>query len=174
MSAELRGRVDPVGQDMPPLSFPASDGRAVNLAASSPANYVLFVYPRTSRPDEPESTEWAMIPGAKGCTAESCEFRDLAIDYAGLGYSIYGLSTQDSAYQQEAVERLRLPYLLLSDSEIALGRELGLEHFLYNDSALYKRCTLVVRNGVITDTFSDIADPASHPRDLLAHLDHSR
>jgi len=174
MTTQPRGRVDPVGQGIPSLSFPASDGGVVDLGAGTPTNYVLFVYPRTSRPNEPESTDWAMIPGAKGCTAESCEFRDLAMDYASLGYSIYGLSTQDSAYQHKAVERLHLPYLLLSDAELALGRELGLEHFLYNGALLYKRCTLVVRAGVITETYLDIADPASHPRDLLTNLDHAR
>lgn len=138
------------------------------------SNYVLFIYPRTGRADKPDAAEWALIPGAKCCTAESCEFRDLAADYARIGFSIFGLSTQATAYQQEAVERLHLPYQLLSDPELELGRQLAMDHFAFDGSTLYKRYTLIVRYGVITQAHLDIADPASHPRELLATLERDR
>lgn len=164
----------PVGRRMPPLSLASTAGENIDLSDVSLGDYVLFIYPRTGRPDEPEASGWALIPGAKGCTAESCEFRDLAGEYAAIGFSLLGLSTQSTGYQREAVQRLHLPYLLLSDPAMELGRELGLAHFTFDGSTLYKRCTLVVRAGVIVDAHQDIADAALHPHELLALLTRGR
>ncbi|MET4097723.1 peroxiredoxin [Arthrobacter sp. UYCu712] len=163
-----------VGRRMPSQFFPSTQGNTVDLSDTTLSDYVLFIYPRTGRPDEPEAAEWALIPGAKGCSAESCEFRDLAADYAKIGFSIFGLSTQATTYQQEAAERLHLPYSLLSDPEMELGHQLALDYFAFEGSTLYKRCTLVVRDGVITQAHLYIADPASHPRELLASLERVR
>lgn len=159
-----------VGMPVPVLGFPATTGHLVDLAEGALGDFVLFIYPRTGRPDQPEGDEWALIPGAKGCTAESCEFRDLAAEFSLIGLSIFGLSTQDTAYQQEAAERLHLPYPLLSDPQVKLGRALGLETFSYDGSELYKRGTLVVRSRVIVMAQLEIADAAVHPADLLATL----
>lgn len=159
-----------VGKVVPALEFPATTGQMVDLAQDSLGSFVLFIYPRTGRPDQPEADDWALIPGAKGCTAESCEFRDLAADFARIGLSIYGLSTQDTMYQQEAVQRLHLPYPLLSDPRMELGRALGLTTFVYDGLELYKRSSLVVRDGTIVMAELEITDAASHPRDLLAAL----
>ena len=84
---------------VPALSFPATTGRVVDLAHDALGDFVLFIYPRTGRPDRPDSDDWALIPGAKGCTAESCEFRDLAAEFSLIGLSIFGLSTQATGYQ---------------------------------------------------------------------------
>ncbi|MEO7122749.1 MAG: peroxiredoxin [Lacisediminihabitans sp.] len=159
-----------VGRRIPSLSFSSTRGKTINLADTALGNYVLFIYPRTGRPDRPEAAEWALIPGAKGCTAESCEFRDLAAGYAGIGFSIFGLSTQSASEQGEAADRLHLPYTLLSDPEMELGHRCALDHFSYERSTLYKRCTLVVCDGVLAQAHLDIADPTSHPRELLAFL----
>ncbi len=154
----------------PELRLPATTGDELDPVRDSGGDFVLFVFPRTGRPDQPEADDWALIPGAKGCTAESCEFRDLATDFSLIGLKIYGLSAQDTAYQREAAERLHLPYPLLSDKTLKLGMLLGLSTFPYDGSELYKRSTLVVRAGVVVMTQWEIADAASHPRDLLATL----
>lgn len=159
-----------VGMPVPVLEFAATTGGTVDLGRDEIGDFVLFIYPRTGRPDQLEPDDWALIPGAKGCTAESCEFRDLAAEFSRVGLSIYGLSTQDTVYQQEAVERLHLPYPLLSDPNVQLGRALGIETFKYSGTELYKRCTLVVRDRVIVMAQLEIADAASHPRELLATL----
>lgn len=154
----------------PALLLPATTGDDLDPVRDSGGDFVLFVYPRTGRPDRPEADDWALIPGAKGCTAESCEFRDLASEFSMIGLKIYGLSTQDTSYQQEAAERLHLPYPLLSDQTLELGRLLGLPAFRYDGSVLYRRSTLVVRAGEIVLAQLEISDAASHPRDLLAAL----
>ncbi|UOE45096.1 peroxiredoxin [Agromyces larvae] len=159
-----------VGMAVPDLGFPATTGHVVDLAQEPLGDFVVFIYPRTGRPDRPEGDDWALIPGAKGCTAESCEFRDLAAEFSLIGLSIFGLSTQDTEYQREAAERLHLPYPLLSDPQMKLGRALGLETFSYDGVELYKRATLVVRDRVIVMAQLEITDAASHPRDLLAIL----
>lgn len=156
---------------MPHLSLPATSGEAsIDLGSGALGDYVLFIYPRTGRPDRPESAEWAGVPGAKGCTAESCEFRDLAGDFLRVGFRIIGLSSQDTEYQREAVDRLHLPYPLLSDPGFRLADELGLDTFEFEGERLYSRATLVVRNGVIDEAHVDIEDPRTHPRDLLGSL----
>lgn len=159
-----------VGVAIPAVRLTATTGRVVDLADGSLGDFVLFIYPRTGHPDRPDTAEWQLIPGAKGCTVESCEFRDLAAEFALIGFSIYGLSTQESADQQEAIERLHLPYPLLSDPQRHLGRALGLPTFGFAGSELYKRSTLVVRSGMIVMAHLEITEAASHPRDLLASL----
>ena len=159
-----------VGMSFPRLRFPATTGHVVDLGDDTVGDFVLFIYPRSGRPDQPDPDEWALIPGAKGCTAESCEFRDLAAEFSLIGLSIYGLSTQDTAYQREAADRLHLPYPLLSDPHMKLGGALGLETFSYDDSELYKRATLVVRGGAVVMSQLEIIDAAGHPRELLAAL----
>lgn len=159
-----------VGEEIPPFTFRSTTGSGVDLSQVGVGDFVLFIYPRTGRPDRPEADDWALIPGAKGCTAESCEFRDLAADFSLIGLSIYGLSTQSTEYQAEAVERLHLPYPLLSDPQRALAHALGLETFIYEGEELYRRATLVVRSGRIILVQTEITDPAAHPRELLALL----
>lgn len=142
----------------------------MRLADTSLGDFVLFVHPRIARPEDQVSAEWLQVPGAKGCTAESCEFRDLADDFRRLGLSVYGLSTQDTAEQVEAVRRLRLSYPLLSDPRLALQRALGLPTFTYDGRQLYKRSTLVVRGGAVVVAQLEVEDAAAHPHELLVLL----
>lgn len=108
-----------------------------------------------------------MIPGAKGCTAESCTFRDLHEDFKQLNARIFGVSTQDSSYQLEAAQRLHLSYPLLSDARLKLKDQLGLETFEFEGQNLYKRATLLLLDGNIVERILDIHDPAAHPHQVL-------
>ncbi|MFL4475341.1 peroxiredoxin [Paeniglutamicibacter sp. MACA_103] len=163
-----------VGRRFPNVSLPATTGMAMSAEDFASGSFVLFIYPRTGRPDRAEPPEWALVPGAKGCTPESCEFRDLAADYAALGFRIYGLSSQDTDYQREAVDRLHLPYPLLSDSGFTLATELGLPTFEFGGDRLHVRSTLVVTDGTIAHAYVGVSDAAAHPRRLLAQLKLSR
>lgn len=159
-----------VTKEMPEISFLSTQGRNVNLGAFPEESYVLFIYPKTGRPDQPVSAEWETIPGAKGCTAESCQFRDLNAEYEQLGVSVLGLSSQDTEYQREAVERLHLPYPLLADPGRLLAKHFDLPTFDFEGMTLYKRLTLVVRGGRVEEAFFPIHDPESHASWLLEHL----
>lgn len=159
-----------IGQQFPLVALPATTGTTIGPQEFVSGSFILFIYPRTGRPDQPESPQWALIPGAKGCTPEACEFRDLSADYAALGYRLYGLSSQDTAYQQEAAERLHLPYPLLSDPGFVLATSLGLSTFGFEGELLHTRSTLVVRDRIITHAFLDVPDAPTHPRQLLELL----
>lgn len=139
------------GLAMPRLHLPATGGGEVDLAASSVRRrVVVFCYPRTGQPGvDPLVPDWDQIPGARGCTPEACSFRDRMDEFAALGVGLFGLSTQDSAYQREAVERLRLPYQLLSDDQLRLTTALGLPTFTVAGAVLLKRLTLILRAGRI-------------------------
>lgn len=159
-----------IGQQFPLMALPATTGMSIGPQEFVTGSFVLFIYPRTGREDQPESPDCALIPGAKGCTPEACEFRDLSADYASLGYRIYGLSSQDTAYQQEVAERLHLPYPLLSDHGFVLANAMGLPTFVFDGELLYTRSTLVVRDRIITHAFLDIPNAPTHPRQLLELL----
>lgn len=159
-----------IGQQFPLVALPASTGQTIGPIDFVSGSFVLFIYPRTSVPDQPESPEWALLPGAKGCTPEACEFRDLTADYAARGYRIYGLSSQDTAHQSEAAKRLHLPYPLLSDTEFVLANALGLPTFGFDGELLHTRSTLVVRDRIIIHAYFGIIDAATHPRNLLEQL----
>lgn len=127
---------------------------------------VVFVYPRTSPPGgAPEG--WEMIPGARGCTAESCSFRDLHEDFLQLQTRVFGVSTQDAGYQQEAAKRLHLTYPLLSDARLQLKEQLDLETFDFEGQRLYRRATFLIEDGVVLERFTEIGDPAAHPNQVL-------
>ncbi|MET0977468.1 MAG: peroxiredoxin [Paeniglutamicibacter terrestris] len=158
------------GSTFPDLVFGATDGTRFTAREFSTRSFILFIYPKTGRPDVAEAAPWSMIPGVKGCTPESCEFRDLASDFAAIGYSILGLSGQHTEYQQEAAERLHLGYSLLSDPEFTLASALGLPTFEFDSERLYVRGTLVVSAGIITHVQLGITDAAGHPRHLLEQL----
>jgi len=142
------------GTRMPSLGLAASDGSSfpVDRAPAGFSRLVLYVYPRTGRPGAaPLTPDWDQIPGAPGCTAESCGFRDHAADLAQAGAAVAGVSTQDTAYQAEAVERLRLPFPLLSDADLRLADALRLPTFHAGGQVLLRRLTLAVRRGVIEE-----------------------
>jgi len=160
------------GMAIPAVALTASDGRKVQLDQLGPsARTVLYAYPRIGRPGEdPLIADWDLIPGARGCTPESCAFRDHHADLHAAGTEVFGLSTQDSDYQREAVQRLQLPFALLSDSELQLTRALGLPTFDAAGETLLKRITLVLRAGVIEHAFYPIFPPDRHAGEVLTWL----
>lgn len=156
------------GLRLPDLTLGSTDGRRVNLRSVSQGRWVLFVYPTTGVPGEDMPLGWDQIPGARGCTAEACGFRDSFADllHAGLD-QLYGLSVQDSRYQQELARRLRLPYPLLSDPTLALQRTLRLPVFDAGGRRFYRRLTMIVRGQVIEHVFFPIFPPNEHARQVL-------
>ena len=159
------------GMSIPPLSLPASNGGSVSLDKVSAGRWVLFVYPTTGVPGEVMHPGWDSIPGARGCTPEACGFRDNLRDLLAAGLdAVYGLSTQGTQYQSELVERLHLPYLMLSDPTYALGEQLGLPTFEAGGSRFYKRLTLVSRGRTIEHVFFPIFPPNEHARNVLEWL----
>jgi peroxiredoxin len=157
-----------VGIKMPDIVLTSTGGESGRLSDLTPEKYVLFIYPRTGRPGHPDPDDWAAIPGAKGCTAEACQFRDLRDDFAEAAYGVFGLSSQSTGYQREASTRLHLPYALLADPNLALGKDLALETFVYDGLTLYKRLTLIVEGGTIVEVVVPESDPANHPDAVLS------
>lgn len=160
-----------VGSALPDLELPATTGEPVHLGtASRGRTTVVFCYPKTGRPGVPTPTGWDQIPGARGCTPEACGFRDLAAEFDRIGVELYGLSTQSTEYQREAVERLRLPYPLLSDEALRLTAALRLPTMVVEGATLTRRLTMVVRDGVIDQVHYPVFPPDSHADDVLARL----
>jgi peroxiredoxin len=149
------------GLALPAIALAATDGTAIRLD-ELPGVSVVFAYPRTGRPgEEPPGGEagWNAIPGARGCTPEACSFRDEQARFEQRGARVYGLSTQVTDYQREAVERLHLPYPLLSDADLQLTRALDLPTFDVDGVTLIRRLTLIVRDGVIADVIYPVFPP---------------
>ncbi len=161
------------GARMPQLTLPATDGSSFPVGRA-PAGFdrlVLYAYPRTGRPGEdPLTPDWDQIPGARGCTPESCGFRDHAADLATAGAAVVGVSTQSTDYQLEAVERLRLPFPLLSDADLRLAEALRLPTFHAGGHVLLKRLTLLVRDGVVEKVFYPVFPPQSHAQEVLGWI----
>ena len=147
------------GLALPDIALAATDGSRVNLSRLS-GRTVVYIYPRTGRPGQAMPTGWNGIPGARGCTPQSCSFRDHFDELRALGVrQLYGLSTQDSDYQREAVERLHLPFAILSDADFALQRALRLPTFTVDGMTLIKRMALVIDDGVIAKVFYPVFPP---------------
>jgi peroxiredoxin len=159
-----------LGARMPHLALPATDGSSF-LIARPPSGFerlVLYAYPRTGRPGEaPLTPDWDRIPGARGCTPESCGFRDHATDLAAVGAAVAGVSTQSTAYQREAAERLNLPFPVLSDADLRLAGALGLPTFRAGGQVLLKRLTLIVRGNVVENVFYPVFPPDGHAGEVL-------
>ncbi len=158
------------GMRLPDLALPATDGTEVSLARL-PGRTVIYIYPRTGVPgvDPPEG--WDLIPGARGCTPQSCSFRDHFGELKALGIArVFGLSTQDTAYQQEAVARLHLPFPVLSDEKLVLATALKLPTFSAAGMTLLKRMALVIDDGAITHVFYPVFPPDRNAADVVAWL----
>jgi len=159
------------GALLPDVPLRATDGMRVSLAELT-GRIVVFAYPRTGRPGQPALVDdWDQIPGARGCTPQSCAFRDLhaALLAAGAAH-VFGLSTQDSEYQREAVERLHLPYRLLSDADLALTRAIDLPTLQVAGQILIKRLALVIDDARIAKVFYPVFPPDRNASDVLAWL----
>jgi len=162
------------GAALPSLRLPATDGTQVDLSRLA-GRTVVYVYPRTGRPGVALPEGWDAFPGARGCTPQSCSFRDHFAELAALGVShVYGLSTQDSDYQREAVERLHLPFPLLSDDDLEFTQALKLPTFTIAGMTLLKRMVLVITDGVVTKVFYPVFPPDRSADDVVAWLNNGR
>ena len=144
------------GSLLPSLGLRATSGLPVDLSGEGRPWLVVYCYPRTGRPDrEPAGgiAAWNAIPGARGCTPQSCAYRDHYAELGALGAAVYGVSTQDTEYQAEAAQRLHLPFPLLSDARLEFARALRLPTFTFGGLELIKRLTLIARAGRIEEVF---------------------
>ncbi|MEU4931502.1 MerR family transcriptional regulator [Streptomyces yokosukanensis] len=159
------------GTRAPRLALLDTAGRTVRLDALGPRRTVVYVYPLTGRPGTDLPEGWNSIPGARGCTPESCGFRDHFQDLLAAGAGrVYGLSSQDTDYQREVVERLGLPFDMLCDPALGLADALGLPTFEVEGMRLFKRLTLVLRDGVVEHVFYPVFPPNEHARQVLTWL----
>ena len=176
------------GFEVPPVDLPSTRGGTVRLGAgrtgrlgtggtvhlgAAPRRWtVVYAYPRTGVPDQDSPPGWDEIPGARGCTPQSCAYRDHHAELTRLGATVYGLSTQSTEYQREMAERLHLPYPILSDERLQLTRALRLPTFRYGDWTLIKRLSLILEGSrivhVIYPVFPSTADAPAVTAWLLA------
>ena len=160
------------GLKLPPVALAATDGSQVDLLKLS-GRTVVYIYPRTGVPGRPLPEGWNEIPGARGCTPQSCGFRDHFAELERLGVArVFGLSSQDSAYQREAVERLHLPFPVLSDERLELARAIKLPTFKVAGMTLLKRMALVIDDGIITKVFYPVFPPDKNAEEVIAWLRH--
>ncbi|MFM8810364.1 MAG: peroxiredoxin [Chthoniobacterales bacterium] len=155
------------GMKLPNLALPATTGASVDLGAI-PGRVVIYVYPMTGCPGVPLPDGWDAIPGARGCTPQSCAFRDHYSELTALRVAVFGLSVQTTDYQKEARDRLHLPFELLSDSAHRLKQQLRLPTFKVGDMELYKRLALIVQDGRIQKVFYPVFPPDRNAADVLA------
>jgi peroxiredoxin len=158
------------GQRLPDVALERTDGRLVALGALR-GRWVVYLYPRTGRPGVPSPSGWDAIPGARGCTPQSCGFRDHHATLTALATGVLGVSSQTSDDQREARDRLQLPFELLSDPSLRLAEALGLPTFLVDGMQLYGRITLIVDDGLIRKVFYPVFPPDRSAADVLSWLE---
>jgi peroxiredoxin len=164
-AAHLPGLVAPAG------SLPSTSGETVRLDQLGPGRTIVYVYPMTGQPGRALPEGWDEIPGARGCSAEACAFRDHHAELLAAGAdNVFGLSSQDTDYQAEAVDRLHLPFAMLSDAGFVLADTIGLPTFDVEGTRLYKRLTLVLRDGVVEHVFYPVFPPDRHAEEVLSWL----
>ncbi len=157
------------GLALPDVVLAATDGSDVSLARLA-GRWVIYVYPMTGRPGVALPEGWDGIPGARGCTPQSCAFRDHHAELRALGTGVFGLSAQTTEYQREARDRLHLPFDLLSDSGLALKAALRLPTFAVAGMELYTRLTLVAEDGRIAKVFYPVFPPDRNAGDMVEWL----
>lgn len=158
------------GLRVPSLTLPSTSGDSVDLSVLA-GRTVLYIYPMTGRPGVALPEGWDDIPGARGCTPQSCSFRDHHAELQAAGAAhVFGLSTQDTAYQREAAERLHLPFALLSDEKLKFAHALGLPMMTVEGQTLLKRMAMIIDEGIITKVFYPIFPPDRNAADVLAWL----
>ena len=159
-----------VGMRVPFIPIHATDGTTVDLS-SLPGRAVVYAYPRTGIPGVENPPGWDSIPGARGCTPQSCAFRDHFAELKALGVNrLFGLSTQGTAYQREVADRLQLPFPILSDEHLRLAEALRLPTFQTSGMTLLKRLTLVIHAGKIEHVFYPVFPPDRNASEVIAWL----
>lgn len=157
------------GTRLPSIQLMSTSGHIVDLSTLD-GRTVVYCYPRTGRPDIDPPKGWNSIPGARGCTPQSRAFRDNFKEFQKVNTRVFGLSTQDTEYQKEAVQRLQLPFDLLSDSELAFAKALRLPTFEVESMKLIKRLTIVISNGDIEKVFYPVFPPDKNGEEVLKWL----
>lgn len=158
------------GAPVPSVELPASAGGLVDLALAARETLVVYVYPGTGVPGRPLPAGWDQVPGARGCTPQSCAFRDHMRELGDLGASVMGLSGQDMGEQREFAEREHIPYPLLNDSEFVLASKLGLPTFQLDGARYYRRLTFVARAGRIAKVFYPVFPPQRNAAEVVDWL----
>lgn len=158
------------GMRVPTVELPATNGDTVNLA-SLHGRTAVYAYPRSGRPGVANPEGWDLIPGARGCTPQTCAFRDhfAELKEAGINH-LFGLSTQSPAYQRELAERLHLPFAILSDDHLHFTRAMRLPTFETSGMTLLKRLTLILKDGVVEHVFYPVFPPDQNAGEVLAWL----
>jgi peroxiredoxin len=159
------------GTSLPELTLPATTGGTLDLAALGAERLVAYVYPRTGTPGEPLPPGWDDIPGARGCTPQSCSYRDSRAGFERRGAQLIGISAQSEVEQTEFAAREHIPYPLLADPELRLAEALGLPTFEVEDMTLYRRLTFVAEQGEIVKVFYPVFPPDRDAAEVLAWLD---
>jgi peroxiredoxin len=159
-------------RSLPALRLPSTRGGELDLAelAAGPETLVLYVYPRTGAPGETLPVDWDAIPGARGCTPQSCAFRDHRAALQALGAEVVGLSAQSAEAQAEFAAREHIPFPLLADPELQLAAALRLPTFEVAGMRLYRRITLIVREGTIAKVFYPVFPPDRNAAEVVAWL----
>jgi peroxiredoxin len=157
------------GMQLPSVTLISTSEDTVDLSVLS-GRTVVYCYPMTGSPDGELPQDWDEIPGARGCTPQSCSFRDHHAELRDLGARVFGVSTQDTEYQREAVGRLHLPFELLSDENLAFAEALGLPTFRADGMTLLKRLTLIIEDGRIEKVFYPVFPPGKNAEEVLSWL----
>jgi peroxiredoxin len=159
------------GLSVPKIRLRSTLGRLVDLSAQGQSRVVVYCYPMTGVPGKPLPEGWNEIPGARGCTPQTCGFRDDFNEFKARNVAVFGLSSQSNEYQKEMADRLALPFEILSDPEYHLCDALHLPSFEVEGKRLIKRLTLVIRNGRIEHVFYPVFPPDKSAEQTLAWLD---
>ena len=159
------------GLAVPSLELPSTQGGTVDLVQVAQGRLVAYAYPRTGVPGQLSPLGWDDIPGARGCTPQSCAYRDSLAEFAALGATVVGISAQGSAEQREFSEREHIPFPLLSDSDLALADRLRLPTFEVEGMTLYRRLTFVAEGGAIVKVFYPVFPPDENAGKVLGWLE---
>ena len=159
------------GSEVPAVALPSTLGGALDVAEAAREPLVVYIYPRTGTPGQPLLDGWDDIPGARGCTPQSCAFRDAQQELARHGATLIGISAQTPEEQAEFAEREHIPYPLLSDQDLAVADAMGLPTFETSGLRLYKRLTFVAEEGRIVKVFYPVFPPDRNAGDVLAWLE---
>jgi len=158
---------------LPLIKLKTTNGEVIDFS-SIKDRVVIYLYPMTGQPDKALPDGWDEIPGARGCTPQSCSFRDHYSELKALNASVYGLSTQNTQYQKEAANRLHLPFPLVSDNNLEFISAMNIPTIEVDGMVLSKRVTLIANNGIIEKVFYPVFPPNENANQVIAYLNASK